>query len=187
MTLEAILVGALAVGAAAAKTGRRRRRVRTGERAWPFWVSVQRDTLLVEASEPISQPGCGAGQEGLTWSEQGAWRPLRDEREAFHAGYYLDGRYIRAQCDLGCDTGPGCGVFQSGSLDAREYIAGAPQLAAAGSEPPPACPFVGVNDAREVPSFSSRVAAAPLAVRIRYYSGPCGTSSELLEVIVEAQ
>jgi hypothetical protein len=74
MTLEAILVGALAVGVAAGCGGQDRAEETEGEDRGArvaFWVSVQRDTLLVEASEPMSQPACGAGQERLTWGEQG--------------------------------------------------------------------------------------------------------------------
>jgi hypothetical protein len=104
-------------------------------------------------------------------ADAGDFQPLRDQRPQIDlAGYYLDDRYVKPECGLGCDNVV-CGRLGDQQLAAVEYVLVDPRPAPVDADNCTGAGGGGGDDGGTpvVPAVESRMPEGALAVKIVYY------------------
>ncbi|HMI92280.1 MAG TPA: hypothetical protein VK509_12980 [Polyangiales bacterium] len=126
--------------------------------------------LGIHASRPVYGYVCDGLPVGLQGFVEGEWRPLRDERPAWHhGGYYFDDTFVEAQ-DM-----EGCHLPQLVELPVDGIVAGRlVEHLKVGSRVPPGSGAASSGPAQEVPVFETRAFTGRARVWLRYDYPECG-------------
>jgi hypothetical protein len=134
-----------------------------------FSVSREGSTVFLKAPNSVWFERClKAVSLVRRGADAGDFQPLRDQRPQLDpSGYYLDDRYVKPECGLGCDNVT-CSRLVDQQLVAVEYVLVDPRPAPVDAAN---CTGAGGGDGGTpvVPAVESRMPEGALAVKVVYY------------------